>query len=573
MSAHVIATAGHVDHGKSTLIKALTGIEPDRWDEERRRGLSIGLGYAWASLPSGADVAFVDVPGHERFMTTMLSGVGPVPAVMFVVAADEGWSAQSQEHLEAIDAFGVRHGILVVTKSDRAEPQAVLADASARIARTSLGPVSGLAVSAREGTGLAALKLSLDALVADIDQPDSTAAIRLWIDRSFSIKGAGTVVTGTLGAGRLATNDRLELAPGVLKVTVRGLQSEGRACDVLEPCRRVAVNLRNIDHESIRRGQALITPGSWVATRQVDVRCEAVDGEPSQSIAHIGSAAVSVRIRRLDSHHTRLRLERELPLHVGDRLLLRDPARAHRIIAADIVDVAPVQGRRWSAPSEPPSADLEVRRRGVVTARWLVAAGYRSPPADAIAVGEAWCSREQMERWRTVVRQKVATAGAIPLETVRRDAGIPHTDLLTAVIAGDPQLVADGSDVRLRGSQQPELAEATVALIRRLETRPLDAPDAAELRSLALPARDLSRAVAEGRLVEIARGVVVGPEAVTFAMERLQRLPQPFTVGEARAALGVSRRVTVPLLERLDRLGRTTRISDSDRRIEYPHSE
>ena len=198
---HVLATAGHVDHGKSTLVRALTGMEPDRWAEERRRGMTIDLGFAWTGLPTGETVAFVDVPGHERFVANMLAGVGPVPAVMFVVAADEGWKAQSAEHLGALDALGVRHGLLVVTRSDLADPAAAQAQAQAEIAATTLGSVPAVCVSGRTGKGLDDLRLALHLLVAALAPSSVDSDVRLWVDRAFTIKGAGTVVTLSRIAG------------------------------------------------------------------------------------------------------------------------------------------------------------------------------------------------------------------------------------------------------------------------------------------------------------------------------------------------------------------------------------
>jgi selenocysteine-specific elongation factor len=180
-------------------------MEPDRWAEERRRGMTIDLGYAWTGLPSGATVAFVDVPGHERFVANMLAGVGPVPAAMVVVAADEGWRAQSAEHLAALDALDVRHGLLVVTRSDLADPGPAVRQARTEIAATSLGAVEAVAVSGVTGAGLDELRAALDRLAARLPAPDPDAAVRLWIDRAFTVKGAGTVVTGTLGGGRLGS--------------------------------------------------------------------------------------------------------------------------------------------------------------------------------------------------------------------------------------------------------------------------------------------------------------------------------------------------------------------------------
>ena len=269
-ASHVVATAGHVDHGKSALVRALTGIEPDRWDEERRRGLTIDLGYAWTTLPDGQQVSFVDVPGHERFIGNMLAGLGPVPAVMVVVAADEGWRQQSSEHLAAIDALGVRYGLLVVTRSDLADPGPALADARARIAATSLGDVEAVAVSARTSAGLDELRAALERLLAALPTPRAEGRVRWWLDRAFTIKGAGTVVTGTLAEGALAVGDQLEVAGQ--RVTVRGLESLGQTVTDAAPVCRVAANLRGLAADSVGRGDVAVTPGAWRFTTVLDVR-------------------------------------------------------------------------------------------------------------------------------------------------------------------------------------------------------------------------------------------------------------------------------------------------------------
>ncbi|MBC7679435.1 MAG: 50S ribosome-binding GTPase, partial [Pseudorhodobacter sp.] len=189
----VVATAGHVDHGKSTLVRALTGTEPDRWAEERRRGMTIDLGYAWTSLPSGEVLAFVDVPGHQRFIGNMLAGLGPAPAVLFVVAADEGWRRQSSEHLAAIDALGLTAGLLAVTRSDLADPGPAVRESLAELATSSLGRVPHVVVSGVTGAGLPSLRTALDVLVGALPAPGATAPVRLWVDRAFTVKGAGTV--------------------------------------------------------------------------------------------------------------------------------------------------------------------------------------------------------------------------------------------------------------------------------------------------------------------------------------------------------------------------------------------
>ena len=221
----VIATAGHVDHGKSALVRALTGMEPDRWAEEQRRGLTIDLGFAWMTLPGGERLAFVDVPGHERFVPNMLAGVGPVPAVLLVVAADGGWMPQSAEHLAAIDAIGIRHGLLAVTRCDLADPGPATRQALEHISGTSLGQVEAVPVSAVTGAGLPDLRAALARLAAALPVPDTAAPVRLWVDRSFSIRGSGTVVTGTLPAGTIRTGQELLLTPSMRAARIRGLES------------------------------------------------------------------------------------------------------------------------------------------------------------------------------------------------------------------------------------------------------------------------------------------------------------------------------------------------------------
>jgi selenocysteine-specific elongation factor len=319
----VVATAGHVDHGKSTLVRALTGMEPDRWEEERRRGLTIDLGFAWTRLPSGRRVAIVDVPGHERFIGNMLAGVGSVPAALVVVAADDGWSAQTTEHVAVLDALGVRHALLVVTKADLADPAPVLADAADRLARTSMGRVVGVAVSGVTGDGMAQLREALERLLAGLPAPDAAAPVRLWVDRAFTIRGAGTVVTGTLMAGTVAVGDRLALARR--EVTVRGLQTLGQPVDRATATARVALNLRGIAVEELSRGDALLTPGAFRFTGDVDVTLAGApeDRLPAELVVHVGSAAVAARVRPLGGAAVRLRLAGALPLRVGDRMLLR----------------------------------------------------------------------------------------------------------------------------------------------------------------------------------------------------------------------------------------------------------
>jgi selenocysteine-specific elongation factor len=329
---HVVATAGHVDHGKSTLVRALTGMEPDRWAEEKRRGMTIDLGFAWTSLPDGEVVGFVDVPGHQRFLGNMLAGLGPAPAVLFVVAADEGWCRQSAEHLAAIDGLDLRHGLLAVTRSDLADPAAATAQALEHLGRSSLGAVPAVAVSGRTGVGLDALRHALSSLVRRTAEPDPSAAVRMWVDRAFTVRGAGTVVTGTLEAGALSVGDSVWLRGR--EVTVRGLQSLGQERDRVAAVARLAVNLRGVARDEVGRGDVLLS-SSWDGNDCVDVRLSVAE-VTEQLVLHVGTAAVPVRVRPLSPGAARLQLAAPLPLRVGDRGLLRDPA-GQRLAASVLV--------------------------------------------------------------------------------------------------------------------------------------------------------------------------------------------------------------------------------------------
>ncbi|HEV7898192.1 MAG TPA: selenocysteine-specific translation elongation factor [Planosporangium sp.] len=580
---HVIATAGHVDHGKSTLVRALTGMEPDRWAEERRRGMTIDLGFAWTSLASGEVVAFVDVPGHERFVPNMLAGVGPVPAALVVVAADEGWMPQSAEHLAALDALGVRHGLLVVTRSDLLDPSVAAAEAQTEIAATSLGAVDTVAVSAVTGAGLDDLRAALDRLVARLPAPDRDAPVRLWVDRSFTIRGAGTVVTGTLGAGRLRAGDELELAGG-RRVRVRGLQSLGAKTPEAAAVARVAVNLRGVERDEVGRGDALVTPGRFHVTDVVDVRLagDPVADLPSTLTLHVGSAAVTVRVRPLGKDTARLRMATGLPLRIGDRALLRDPGRHHVAGGVTVLDVSPPPLRRRGAAAArggelaimdgTPDESGELRRRGLVRGpdleRMGVAVTAAPVAGDWLADPDLWSAlrRRLADEVARYAREHPLESGA-PGEVLRHALGLPDRALVDALVA--PPLTARSGRIGLaeQGSTLPEpLARAVDQIRADLAGDPFRAPEAARLSELGLGPRELAAAVRAGALVRVADGVVLLPGALGEAAAALARLPQPFTLSDARQALGTTRRVAVPLLELLDRTGAARRLPD-DRRI------
>jgi selenocysteine-specific elongation factor len=580
---HVLATAGHVDHGKSTLVRALTGMEPDRWAEERRRGMTIDLGFAWATLPSGATVAFVDVPGHERFVPNMLAGVGPVPAALFVVAADEGWKPQSTEHLAALHALGVRHGLLVVTRCDLADPGPATADALARIAATSLTTVEAVAVSAVTGAGLTELRAALDRLVGGLPRPDPQAPVRLWIDRSFTITGAGTVVTGTLGAGRLRPGDELELTGTTRPVRVRGLHSLGARADEVRAVARIAVNLRGVDKATVGRGEALLTPGRFRVTDLIDVRVhgDPVADLPATLTLHAGSAAVPVRVRPLGADTVRLRLGGALPLRIGDRALLRDAGRHHVAGGVTVLDVVPPGlTRRGAAAARAevlatmdgvPDLASELRRRLLVRRDDLARMGV---PDDGDPVAGSWLADPgHWAAMRTWLAEEVAgyarehplEPGA-PVEALRHRLGLPDRALVEALVH-PPMTVRAGRVSAGPAGIPDELAAAVGAAFDALGDRPFAAPEAHRLTELGLGARQIAAAVRAGLLVKLGDTVLLRADAPARAVPVLAGLPQPFTLSDARRALDTTRRVAVPLLELLDRTGVTRRLPDDRRTV------
>jgi len=576
---HVIATAGHVDHGKSALLRALTGMEPDRWEEEQRRGLTIDLGFVWTDSEHG-DLAFVDVPGHERFVGNMLAGVGPVPAVLFVVAADEGWMPQSAEHLLALHALGVKHGVLAITKTDVMEPDLAAEEALEQLAATSLGDVPWVGVSARTGDGLPELRRALDRLVGRLPDGDPAAPVRLWIDRRFTIRGAGMVVTGTLAAGTVHIGDTLELARTGDRYVIREIQTLNRHAAQASGVARVALNLRGPGRTDLVRGDALATPGTYRCTDRTDARLTLCDPAelPRELLVHVGAATVTAAVKPVGPDTARLTLSEPLPLRVGDRVVLR----TDRGIAggAILLDVDPAALNRRGATrrradeltSYPDSPDPlgELRRRGIVRQRDLSTIGVEPPVpplvADWLVAPEL--EKELRDQLAEMVRQRAGDASAAPLqvEEARKVLGLPDVRLVP-VLVDKPMTIRDG--VILPAETADTLAAAvrdSLAAAERLYEG-FCVPTEEELALLGLGGAQVAAAVRAGRLVRLAPGIVVLPSAVEHAVFVLARLDQPFTAAQARDALGSSRKVIVPLLEYLAAQGRTRRDREGNHRV------
>lgn len=610
---HVVATAGHVDHGKSALVRALTDMDPDRWAEEKRRGLTIDLGFVWTTLPSGTDLAFVDVPGHEKFLGNMLAGVGPAPVVIFVVAADEGWQEQSTDHRDAVRALDIRHGLIALTRADRADATRraeVTAQVRHELAGTALADAPLVEVSAHTGEGIAQMRQVLDEVLAQVPAPDPQARVRVWIDRAFSVKGAGTVVTGTLSAGTLRVGDKLELASpdDTRAVEVRGLHSENMAHQVLEPTSRVAVNLRGISADAIHRGHSLLSLGAWELVEQIDVR--RTFGQdfyelPQNIVVHIGTAGLEAHVRPLSADYARLSLAHPLPLQLLDRFVVRSPGGRHVSAGVQVIDVYPPELNRrgaarrraeelellvdaspsaTSTPAASPSPFTDptayVQRVGYVPVGKLQRAGFAvgdpaAPPQGIIAFRQWWIAAREITRWKNQLlvalgkhAQDNPLAAGMPRKAAMDALDLQEDALLGIAVAAAKVEQVDGV-LRLPGHKVDlGAAEASVAKLEAwLADDPFAAPEADELQELRLGAKQLAAAENAGRLLRLGQGIVVLPGAPQEAKKRIAQLEQPFTLSAARKALSTTRRVAIPLLEYLDEQGITRRLDGGLREL------
>ncbi|HET9311350.1 MAG TPA: selenocysteine-specific translation elongation factor, partial [Actinomycetota bacterium] len=463
----VVATAGHVDHGKSSLIVRLTGIDPDRWAEEKRRGLTIDLGYAWCELPSGREVGFVDVPGHERFIRNMLAGVGPAPLVMFVVAADEGWKPQSEEHLEILDVLGVTSGVIALTKCDLVDLETIgLAEQEIldRLDGTMLEGAPIVQVSSLTGEGIDDLRTALDAMIDRAPFPHPSFP-RLFVDRVFTIKGAGTVTTGTLTGECLTVGDEVSIEPGDRRVRIRSLQTHRRREDRACPIARVAVNLVGAERDDLGRGDVITRPGEWAPTSTFDVELRAVRGLAKSLTArgafkvYAGAAESDARVRFLDGTRlepdgrvfARLRTAGRLVLAVGDRVVLREAGRRATVAGGPVLDIAPGKATlaaprlaaRLAAPPEE-LATLLVRERGAISAADVPRLVGTEAPGSAI-VGAWAVDPELRAAWERAVSAALAgfhdrepLAPGAPAGEIR---GVVAERLRTAGAPTEPELV------------------------------------------------------------------------------------------------------------------------------------
>jgi selenocysteine-specific elongation factor len=603
----VVGTAGHIDHGKSTLITALTGIDPDRLAEEKRRGMTIDLGFAHMTLPSGREIGLVDVPGHARFMRNMLAGAQGLDAVVLVIAADEGVMPQTREHLDIIDLLEVRRGLVALTKTDLVDEDwlaLVTEEVRATTKGTTLDGSNVIPVSAVTGEGLAELTAALDALLEKSSPREDSGRPRLPIDRVFTMTGFGTVVTGTLVDGSLSVGEEMEVVPGGRLVRVRGLQRHNQKVESVGPGNRVAANLSGIEKSELSRGDVLAPPGALQPVRRIDatLRALASAAQPVRHgaalLLHTGAVEVACRTIVLDADEiapgtggwVQLYLERPIAAAAGDRFVLRAPSPAMTIAGGIFLDVAPRKHARHDsavreslarrAAGDVLQQELRKYPRGVTVHALLkatVAAGADVARLDARRLGD-WIFSE--EAWRSITahagEELRAYHGAHPLrsgmarEELRSRLGVSPASF-GAVIDG---LVQDGCVVERNGSlaapgHEVELDEAgpQADLLRVLGARPFTPPSLQEAMQQTGASEELVRALAQrGDIVRVSDDVAFTRSAFDSAVAMVKEIVGgngSVTVAQLRDRMGASRRPVLALLEYLDAQRVTRRVGDA----------
>jgi selenocysteine-specific elongation factor len=614
----VVGTAGHIDHGKSSLVLALTQIDPDRLEEEKRRGMTIDLGFAYMQLSSGRRVGIVDVPGHQRFLKNMLAGVHGMDAVLLVIAADEGPMPQTREHLAIIDLLGIEHGLVVLTKADLVDDAwlgLVREDVTDLLAGTSLQNAPIVAVSSSTGAGLDQLREALDAELAKTAQRPDVGRPRLPVDRSFAMSGFGTVVTGTLVGGALQQGAELALLPAGRRVRIRGLQQHNRPVEEARPGSRTAVNLSGLDHSEVRRGDVLALPGTLPVSRRLDARLVVLPGvQPlrhhQQLQMYHETSEVMIELSLLEGDELRageagwVQLFAPQPMVAldGDRFILRVPSPAATVAGGVIVDSTPRRHRRRDPAvladlaarehADPAtSAVLELGKHpwGLVETELASRLGVSPAQMEKILaplidrgalrrLASRWLTREQWERSVSRVVSGLAAyheaqplRRGMPKEELRSRTGMPaelFAELLTE-LAAEQTIVDQGGEVAAAAHHPALTSEQETAIgafVAELEGQPFNPPPLPDLvRRYRLTPALLQYLVVDGRVVRVNDDTAFARSAYDDAVHRLRlhlTEHRTLTVAAARDVLGSSRRYVLPLLEWLDAQKITRRVGD-----------
>ena len=611
-----------MDHGKSTLITALTGIDPDRLREERERGMTIDLGFAWLTLAGGSAVGIVDVPGHQDFIRNMLAGVGPVDAVLLVVALDEGVMPQTREHLAILGVLGVDRGVVALTKRDLVDDEwasLARADVSAALQGTPLAAAPLIEVSATAKTGLTELVAALELVLAKAPARRDLGRPRLGIDRAFTLTGFGTVVTGTLVDGSFATGDDVEILPTGQRARIRGIQTHKHVLERASPGSRVALNLAGVEKDDLERGMVVVRPGTLLPISVLSARARVL-ASASEALAHdeavkvhAGTAEVMARVSVLEGATlepgqdgwVQLRLAEPLAVAVGDRFVIRRPSPPETLGGGSVADIsgermrrrreavavlerrsAPTSASRLLAALDVPRTLVEAGTRGGLdaaerdaAARELVASGRAVPLADALLARDSFEALAiRVERTLAATHRRSPLRAGASREEIRSslDLSPKRFNALVERLVGEGRIAERGTALALAShvptltaEQETAWAHARIALGRE----PLQPPSPAQLESEFGLGRELVAALAErGDLVRIGTEAVFLPDAVAGFAETVVReiaATGTITVARARDLTGSSRKHVLPLLGFLDDRGLTRRSGD-DRILVLP---
>jgi len=578
----IVATAGHVDHGKSTLVEALTGRDPDRWAEEKERGLTIDLGYAWTEI-DGRAVGFVDVPGHERFIKNMLAGVGAVDCALLVVAADSGWMPQTEEHAAVLSLLETRNGVIAVTRIDLVDSdttELTILEILEEIENTPLASWPIVPVSSTTGEGIEALKAEIGLRVGTPGDPGK--AFRMWIDRSFTIKGAGLVVTGSVSQGSIGADDAVQVLPDGITTRVRGVHRHDSKVDRANQGDRAAVNLVAGNDLAIERGQLLVSPGTASTSNRflaVIHPARMFDEIPKRGgfHVHIGTADTPASIRRITGTQGYLVTTAEpVPAAVGDRFILRDSGRRSVVGGGRILDPATnarptphdVETMLEVLDADPDAkADELVRLRGIADIAAVALETGGGSPGSALQAGTTAISEEVQ---RSTILDITKIVGDYHDQFPLRP-GIGRTELASTLKVDDSivDAVVDANDRFSSFEGAVHLAEFTNELtetqedawmsVRSLLEVSFDVP---RMSALDLSDELLHALVRRGDLVQIDDDLAFTSPQIDRIITDVSDLSDGFTVSEFKEHFEMARRQAVPTLEWLDRTGVTRRQGD-----------
>lgn len=579
----ILGTAGHVDHGKTALVKALTGMDTDRLAEERRRGLTIELGFAPLTLPSGREASIVDVPGHEKFIPTMLSGCAGMDLVLFAIAADQGPMPQTREHLAILSLLGLKGGVVALTRADLGEKPGVRQQIAALVKGTFLEGAPVVAVSALTGQGLTELLAALDAQADALPPPVLTGSPRLHIDRVFSIAGSGTVVTGTLTGGAIRQGMELRLWPGDLTAKVRGLERHGVKGAELPPGVRAAVNLAGVKGEDAARGMTLALPGALEVTDQMDVSLTLLPDSPypvknnSRLHLHHGARALVCRCVLLgrdvlqpgETGFAQLRLDQPLAALEGDRFVVRFFSPLATLGGGTILETHPPRRGR----KDPDRLEgLAIRASGdplAIAARRLEEAGdspiHPRDPAPYRAIGAP-----EGDGW---FLSPAALAGYRARALDLQGQGLEAAAIRDRLFPGLPKSAAEGFLTQLHLPDPARPADPLEGALEDFYRRAGLCSQEDKAAETAFPGRGQALKLARraltdrGVLVVVCKGFRVHAACLEEGLDGLRARfgTEIFTLAQARDALGVSRKYALMLLEYWDKTGVTKQIGEGRR--------